>query len=114
MRNPTHPWWGWRLDGDEGGDVVMKEEMVERRWRWCRGDGVEGGGSGDEVMTAVRVAVAWRWGCEGGVDDGRSAAGGGVVVFGGDEGGLGVVVAAAGCWPDKGRRWKLAEKREMR
>ncbi|GKG03524.1 hypothetical protein Tco_0311160 [Tanacetum coccineum] len=69
-------------------------------------------GGDDVVMTAVRVAVAWRWGCEGGVDDGRSAACGGVVVFGGDEGGLGVVVATAGCWPENGRRRKLTGKRE--
>ncbi|GJX16572.1 reverse transcriptase domain-containing protein [Tanacetum coccineum] len=61
-------------------------------------------GGDDVVMTAVRVAVAWRWGCEGGVDDGRSAACGGVVVFGGDEGGLCVVVAAAG---------KILQKDEM-
>ncbi|GJU08865.1 hypothetical protein Tco_1195806 [Tanacetum coccineum] len=86
---------GWLT---EGGDMVQKEvwwsdmRLVRNVVWWLSEvddsilvmDGSEDGG-------VVKVGLR--------VDDGRSAAGGGVVGFGGDEGGLGVVVAAAGCWP---------------
>ncbi|GKC79615.1 hypothetical protein Tco_1130389, partial [Tanacetum coccineum] len=69
-----------------------------------RGGGVIVGDEGGFVEMELKVVAVLT----------RSVAGGGVVVFGEDEGGLGVVVEADGCWSEKGRRRKLAGKRERR